>query len=182
VIRVPGYRSRGPGFDTWRYQIFWEVVGLQRDPLSLVSTIEELLERKSNGFGLGNPEYGRRDPPRWPLDPLYPQKLTLTSPTSGSRSVGIVRSRTQATGFLFLFVFNYIENCKIYSWCVMYVCVPLLSTAFIETFRAEINTPSLVVKVLGYKPEGRVFETRWSEILNLPNPSGRIRSWGLLSL
>jgi hypothetical protein len=31
--------------------------------------------------------------------PLYPQKLTLTSPTSRGRSVGIVRSRTQATEF-----------------------------------------------------------------------------------
>jgi hypothetical protein len=34
------------GFDSQRYQIFWEVVGLERGPLSLVSTIEELLERK----------------------------------------------------------------------------------------------------------------------------------------
>jgi hypothetical protein len=31
---------------------------------------------------------------------LYPQKLALTSPTSGGRSVGIVRSRTQATVFV----------------------------------------------------------------------------------
>jgi hypothetical protein len=22
VVRVPGYRSRGPGFNSWRYQIF----------------------------------------------------------------------------------------------------------------------------------------------------------------
>ena len=29
--------------------------------------------------------------------PLYPQKLALTSPTGGGRSVGIVRSRTKAT-------------------------------------------------------------------------------------
>jgi hypothetical protein len=29
--------------------------------------------------------------------PLYPQKLALTLPTSGGRSVGIVRSPTQAT-------------------------------------------------------------------------------------
>ena len=28
---------------------------------------------------------------------LYPQKLALTSPTGGGRSVGIVRSRTKAT-------------------------------------------------------------------------------------
>ena len=32
------------------------------------------------------------------VTPLYPQKLALTSPTSGDRSVGIVRSRTKATG------------------------------------------------------------------------------------
>jgi hypothetical protein len=38
-------RSR---FDSRRYQIFWEVAGLERGPLSLVSTIEELLERKSS--------------------------------------------------------------------------------------------------------------------------------------
>jgi hypothetical protein len=30
VVRVPGYRSRGPGFNSRRYQIFWEVVGLER--------------------------------------------------------------------------------------------------------------------------------------------------------
>jgi hypothetical protein len=30
---------------------------------------------------------------------------------------------------------------------------------------------SLVVKALGYKPEGHGFDTRWGEILNLPNPS-----------
>jgi hypothetical protein len=36
---------------------------------------------------------------RWPRGTLYPQKLTLTSLTSGGRPVGIVRSRTQATDF-----------------------------------------------------------------------------------
>jgi hypothetical protein len=36
-------------------------VGLERGPLSLVSAIVELLERKGSGSGLGSREYGRRD-------------------------------------------------------------------------------------------------------------------------
>jgi hypothetical protein len=39
-----------------------------------------------------------------------------------------------------------------------------------------------VVKALGYKSEGCGFETRWAEILNLPNPSSRTGPSGLLSL
>jgi hypothetical protein len=34
------------------------------------------------------------------FDTFNPQKLALTSPTSGGRSVGIVLSRTKATGLL----------------------------------------------------------------------------------
>jgi hypothetical protein len=45
VVRVPGYRSRGPRFDSRRYRIFSNVVGLERRPLSLVRITEELLER-----------------------------------------------------------------------------------------------------------------------------------------
>jgi hypothetical protein len=67
------------GFDTRRYQILWEVVSLKRSPLSLVSTIEELLGRKSSGSGLENREYGRRDQSRWPRSTLCPQRLALTS-------------------------------------------------------------------------------------------------------
>ena len=44
VVRVSGYRYRGLGFDSRRYQIFWVVVGLERGPLSLVRSTEELLE------------------------------------------------------------------------------------------------------------------------------------------
>jgi hypothetical protein len=42
---------RRPGFDSRHYQIFWKkkkkktVVGLERGPLNLVRTTEELLER-----------------------------------------------------------------------------------------------------------------------------------------
>jgi hypothetical protein len=62
-----------------------------------VSTIEELLERKSSGSDLKSRECSRRDPPRWQRDTLYPQKLALSSPTSCGYSVGIVRSLNQAT-------------------------------------------------------------------------------------
>jgi hypothetical protein len=48
VVRVPGYRSR-------HYQIFWEVVGLERGPLSLVSIFEELLQCKSSDSGSRKP-------------------------------------------------------------------------------------------------------------------------------
>jgi hypothetical protein len=64
-----------------------------------MSTIEELLKRTSSGSGR---EYVRKDPSRWPRSNIYPQKPALNSPTSGGRSVGIVRSRTQATEFLLL--------------------------------------------------------------------------------
>jgi hypothetical protein len=55
VVRVSGYRSRGPGFDSRRYQIFWEVMGLERGPRSLVRIIEELLEWKSSCSGSRKP-------------------------------------------------------------------------------------------------------------------------------
>jgi hypothetical protein len=35
-------------------------VSLEKEPLSLVSTIEELLERKSSDSGLENRDYGRK--------------------------------------------------------------------------------------------------------------------------
>jgi hypothetical protein len=64
VVRVSGYRSRDPGLDFWHYQIFCEVVGLERGPLSLVSTSEKLLGKNSSDSGLENQEYGRGDPLR----------------------------------------------------------------------------------------------------------------------
>jgi hypothetical protein len=84
-------------------------VGLERAPLSLLSTIEELLERKSNGSGLENRKYGHRDLSRRPRGTLYPQTLALISRTGGGRSVGIVPSRTEAKEF--------------FSVCAVFVCI-----------------------------------------------------------
>jgi hypothetical protein len=62
VVRQPLWSSgqsfwlqiQKSGFYSWPYQIFWEVGGRERGPLSLVRTIEELLEIKRSGSGLEN--------------------------------------------------------------------------------------------------------------------------------
>jgi hypothetical protein len=47
-------------FDSRPYQILEEVVGLERGPLSLVSTTEDLLRTKGSGSVIEIPDYGRR--------------------------------------------------------------------------------------------------------------------------
>jgi hypothetical protein len=70
--------------------------GKETGPLSLVSTTEDLLGRKSGGFGLENEITAVEIRHVDHVTLLYQKKLPLTSPTIGGRSVGIVRSRTQA--------------------------------------------------------------------------------------
>jgi hypothetical protein len=64
-------------------------VGLERGPLSLVNTIEELLGRNNNGSGLEteNTAVGIRCADH--ATPSTRKSLALTSPTCGGRSVGI---------------------------------------------------------------------------------------------
>jgi hypothetical protein len=50
-------------------------VGLERGPLSLVSTTEELLGGKGSGSGLESRECGRGDPSRWLRDTLLSAKI-----------------------------------------------------------------------------------------------------------
>jgi hypothetical protein len=52
-------------------------VGLEQGPFSLVSTIEELLDRKRRGSGLEIREYGRRDRSRSPRDTLFLKKVGI---------------------------------------------------------------------------------------------------------
>jgi hypothetical protein len=78
------------------------VVDLERCPLSLVSVSEKLLGRNSSGSGLKIRQYGFGDSSHWPRDTFNPRTLALTSPTSWGHSVGIVRSQTTATEFVFI--------------------------------------------------------------------------------
>jgi hypothetical protein len=71
-------------------------VGLDRSPLSLVSTTEDLLGRNSSGSGLEI----RADH----VAPFIRKKLALTSLTSNCRSVGIVRLQTEATVFFYYII------------------------------------------------------------------------------
>jgi hypothetical protein len=88
-------------FDVYsRYYQKKKLVGLERGPLSFVSTTEELFLRKSSGSCMENREYGRRDPSRRPRGTLYRAKV---GKSSGGRSVGIVRSRAQTMEFSFMF-------------------------------------------------------------------------------
>jgi hypothetical protein len=107
-------------FDSFRYQIFWEIVRLERGPLCLVSTTQELLGRKSSGSGLEIREHGRMDPPLWPRDTFSIRKrLALTSLTSGGRSIGIVRPRTQDTEFvvyIYIYIYSHTHKVSVLTW------------------------------------------------------------------
>jgi hypothetical protein len=87
VVRVPGYRSRGLGFNSRRHQIFWEVVGLERGPLSLVRITGEVLGWKV-------------------VAPVYPQESVLTSPVA---AVSIVRLWTKSH-WVCLFLWNLFKH------------------------------------------------------------------------
>jgi hypothetical protein len=79
-------------------------VGLERCPLCPMSPIMEVLERKNSCSTLINRDSAVGIPDADHVA-LCPQNLALTSQTSGCRSVGIVRSRTQTTEIvLFLLV------------------------------------------------------------------------------
>jgi hypothetical protein len=120
VVRVLGYRSGGPGSipGTTRKKSSGSGTG----PLSLVSTTEELIERNNSGSCLENREYGRRDPSCWPRGTLYPQKLAITSPTIGGRSLGIVEFFLTKSELKYTYCSQrnvYLNSkiaCNLYSW------------------------------------------------------------------
>jgi hypothetical protein len=105
VVRVLDYRFGGPGSIPGTTKK--KVVGLERGPLSLVSTTEELLDRKVAApvYKIVNTAVGIRHADH--VASSIRKKLAITSPASGDRSVGIVRSRTQTMEF-----YNLLPQCN----------------------------------------------------------------------
>jgi hypothetical protein len=122
------------GFDSRRYHIFLRSSGSgtgstqpREDNWRAVSRKLWLRSRKPKLTTVG-------DSLRWPRVILYPLKLALTSPTSGGRSVGIVRACGLKPRSFFLFVFCFLlkyhlmkEDCKVE---IYYIYTPLPSALY----------------------------------------------------
>jgi len=80
------------------------------------------------------------------VTPLYPQKLALTSPTSGGRSVGIVRSRTKATEVFFMVLARVSAFRSVYfSWVYSFFFSFLFNTLIPPTLDGLISNSQLIV-------------------------------------
>jgi hypothetical protein len=123
----------------------WRIFGLKTR--NVVGTLHVFFGIASvfctiSGSGLENRKHSRRDPSRWPRGTLYPQKLVPTSPTTGGRSVGVVRSRTQ-----FFFIFSFSDS--VYSelhLCLSHKYQPRLSevphTYFVICHHSKLSSIS----------------------------------------
>jgi hypothetical protein len=134
-------------------------VGLEWGSFSLVTTIEELLGRNSSGSGLESRGYVHGDPLRWPRDTFYPQKLALTSSTSGGRSVGIVRSQTKARELLL--ILGRVKEAVNFTADSLHCAVKWKSTNINIAVASEyIYLQYSVVRVSSYRSGGPGFDSR----------------------
>jgi hypothetical protein len=98
--------------------------------------------------GLENREYGRWDPSFWPRGTLYPQKLALTLLTRGGRSVGIVRSRNEATEF-FLFLNSWTDVMKHDAYIIKPESIQTAYMYFINPWNQSVSVSLSVLPLPG---------------------------------
>jgi hypothetical protein len=98
-------QNQRPRFDSRHYQKN-KVVGLERGPLNLMSTTEELLDKKVAApvYKTENTVVGICHADQ--VASSIHKKLAITSPTSSGCLVGIVHSWTQTMEFSFSFMLN----------------------------------------------------------------------------
>jgi hypothetical protein len=101
LIQWSEFLATHAGFDSRSDHIFWEVVGMERGPLSFVRITEELLDWKSSGSGsrksrLTAVEIRRAD---HATASIHKSWHLLRRHAALGRSEGIVRLRTKATEF-----------------------------------------------------------------------------------
>jgi hypothetical protein len=115
IGRIPGYRSRGhcliPG-DTRLSEKYWVWNGVHLASwVQMRSYLKEkvaaaVYKTENTAVGICHADHAT---------PSISKKLALTSSTNGGRSVGIVRSRTQATEFDFYPKMKCFQVYRIYS-------------------------------------------------------------------
>jgi hypothetical protein len=102
---------------------------------------------------------------------LYPQRLALTSPTSGGRSVAIVRLRTKATEFSLVFTCILILQEKLYA-CYLTNKIYFIETSsyWLQWYR-EVQIVTVIIQRCG--------EYRSKMFLHLQLPTELLLYWML---
>jgi hypothetical protein len=85
------------------------------------------------------------------VTPLYPQKLVLTSPTGGGRSVGIVRSRTKATEFSLVFFSKFKRVVELHlALNEFHICGSVHHQSVILMYQLDATLGSLIYSLLRF--------------------------------